>query len=135
MQGREGREDSWKDRWEKKRLAGGLRNDQVCSLSLSLLSLSLSLARSLALSCSLSRSLALSCSLSPSLALLLLLLLSLSHSLSLLPSVSKVVVAASVRVQSTCGIASGALGALLGACPSDARVWAGQEEQALPDGA
>jgi len=29
MEGREGREDGWKDRWEKKRLAGGLRNDQA----------------------------------------------------------------------------------------------------------
>jgi hypothetical protein len=27
--GREGREGLWKDRWEKKKQAGGLRNDQV----------------------------------------------------------------------------------------------------------
>lgn len=31
--GREGREDAWKDRWEKKKQAGGLRNDQVFVLS------------------------------------------------------------------------------------------------------
>jgi hypothetical protein len=31
LKGREGREDGWKDRWEKKKLAGGLRNDQVSS--------------------------------------------------------------------------------------------------------
>ena len=34
--GREGREGLWKDRWEKKKQAGGLRNDQVaCRLALS----------------------------------------------------------------------------------------------------
>lgn len=37
--GREGREDAWKDRWEKKKQAGGLRNDQVLSCSASSLSL------------------------------------------------------------------------------------------------
>ena len=29
LAGREGREDAWKDRWEKKKQAGGLRNDQA----------------------------------------------------------------------------------------------------------
>ena len=29
LAGREGREDGWKDRWEKKKQAGGLRNDQA----------------------------------------------------------------------------------------------------------